>query len=515
MRCYQCGKINERETKCSGCGAAFKETKVLFAFELDSETVQEYRKCCEKDDIVIEDGKLVRYAGSSKYIKIPDGVRVIGYGAFCKCGELEKIELHSEIEAIEFAAFAQCSTLTQIKLPESVLSIGYGAFAGCVNLRQIELSSRLQSIGDRVFEGCDNLERIEYGGSKKEWQQLTKNVQLGVLVDNKLYCNEPKKVDPMKVEKNKTVSQNPNLENNDFLIKNGVLVKYKGKKSKVIIPEGVTSIGNRAFMECGSLEQIEIPNSVTSVGSHVFWRCLRLKKIKISNSVESMGDNIFLGCLYLKDIYYTGTEEEWKHMTENTDIGVDQVKIHYDHFPKRKKTILDAHLNFENKEILMRNGEVVTYKGKESIVIIPEGVISIGDSAFKECNSLEQIKIPNSVRSIGDNAFDGCRSLKQIEIPNSVASIGDSAFKECNSLEQIEIPNSVTSIGDSAFKWCFSLEQIKIPDSVMSMGDDILGECDRLKDIYYTGTKEEWECMIKEADIGKLEQVNIHYNHFT
>ena len=111
------------------------------------------------------------------------------------------------------------------------------------------------------------------------------------------------------------------------------------------------------------------------------------------------------------------------------------------------------------------------------------GTASIGDGAFRTCNSLTQINIPDSVTSIGNSAFDSCYSLTQINIPDSVTSIGNGAFQACNSLTQINIPDSVTSIGDGAFRTCYSLTQINIPDSVTSIGSRTFQSCNSLTQI--------------------------------
>ena len=122
------------------------------------------------------------------------------------------------------------------------------------------------------------------------------------------------------------------------------------------------------------------------------------------------------------------------------------------------------------KDFVIENGVLKKYKGKDGDVVIPDGVISIGDGAFWGCRTLTSITIPNSVTSIGSSAFSHCIRLTSITIPNSVTSIGNEAFKFCVSLTSITIPSSVTSIGSSAFSYT-RLTSITIPDSVTSIGN--------------------------------------------
>ena len=98
-----------------------------------------------------------------------------------------------------------------------------------------------------------------------------------------------------------------------------------------------------------------------------------------------------------------------------------------------------------------------------SILVIPDGVTIIDDSAFRDCTGLTSVTIPDSVTSIGDAAFEGCIGLRSITIPGSVTSIGGNAFYNCDGLTSITIPGSVTSIGDSAFYGCTNIVTATMP----------------------------------------------------
>ena len=116
-------------------------------------------------------------------------------------------------------------------------------------------------------------------------------------------------------------------------------------------------------------------------------------------------------------------------------------------------------------------------------VLIPDSIITIGDNAFSDCDSLTSIEIPDSVTTIGSSVFSACSNLTSIEIPDGVTTIGDYAFQYCSSLTSIEIPDSVTTIGFGVFQYCSSLTSIEIPDSVTTIGLDAFAFCSSLTSI--------------------------------
>ncbi len=167
-------------------------------------------------------------------------------------------------------------------------------------------------------------------------------------------------------------------------------------------------------------------------------------------------------------------------------------------------------------------------------VTIGNSVTFIGDSAFYQCTSLTNLTIGNSVTFIGNCAFCNCESLKSITIPDSVTSIDVGAFKNCYNLTSIIIPDSVTTIGDSAFfycarlksvtigngvtsidgrafAYCESLTSVTIPDSVTSIGEYAFAECVYLKNVYYTGTMVQWSDINIDIMNGALVNATKHY----
>ena len=217
------------------------------------------------------------------------------------------------------------------------------------------------------------------------------------------------------------------------------------------------------------ISRVEIENGVTRIGAWAFSSFACLVSVTIPDSVTSIGTGAFYDCAHLPDIKIPN--------------GVTTI----DDFTFRYCTLLTN-------------------------VKIPDGVTSIGDYAFAGCWSLTSVSIPDSVTSIGDNAFYSCSVLDNVTLPPNLITFGDWAFTGCTSLSKITIPDGVTSISRGLFYFCHSLASVTIPDSVTSIGQVAFKECDGLTDIYYTGTKNQWNRISISTDNDSLISATVHYN---
>ena len=123
-------------------------------------------------------------------------------------------------------------------------------------------------------------------------------------------------------------------------------------------------------------------------------------------------------------------------------------------------------------------------------------------------SKLTSITIPENITSIGRCAFSSCEELTSITIPDSVTSIGSAAFEHCSGLTSIVIPDSVTSIDHWAFQYCTGLTSATIGNGVKSISRYAFWDCASLKDIYFNGTKDQWN-VIKKIDSG-IKNCTIH-----
>ncbi len=249
-----------------------------------------------------------------------------------------------------------------------------------------------------------------------------------------------------------------------------------GAITEVYFYEGTTRIGDCALYDFPNVTKIgsytlttvsdgsnntttkenyfdSLPSTLTEIGKYAFSHS-SIKNLVLPSKIENIESTAFLGCPL-------------------ETITVDASNNFY----SVKDNVL-----YDKSET-----ELILYPSKSTYTTftIPTGVKTIGNYAFRDCDSLTEIHIPDSVTSIGDYAFYYCRALTEIHISDSVTSIGNSAFFYCESLTEIHIPDSVTSIGDHAFCYCYSLTKIHIPDSVTSIDDCAFYGCINLSEVNF------------------------------
>ena len=425
----------------------------------------------ELEDGTIEITKFVD--STSTDIELPaviDGKSVtsIGEGAFWNCTSLTSITIPDSVTSIEDSAFDGCSSLTNIVFSDNLTNIGREAFDTCYNLTSINIPKNVTSIGENAFYSCSSVTEIT------------------VDPDNSAYASKD------------NVLFDKNMET--------LLICSAKKAGTYNVPNGVTNIGDRAFLDCRSLTSITIPDSVTSIGNSAFQYCSSLKNIEMPKYMDNIGNYAFCMCSNLTSIVIpngvTGIEERTFYECSNltnvdipdsvTNIGelafYNCINLTNIFIPKSMKTIdisawdydifyglssnlenitVDPDNSFyasEDGVLFDKNMKTLLYcpRGKSGIYTVPTGVTNIDAYAFCSCNQLESIIISESVISIEDDAFSFCTSLTSILIPNSVTSIGHSAFCNCTSLTSITIPKSVTSIGEYIFLYCDNLTDIMV-----------------------------------------------------
>lgn len=400
--------------------------------------------------IVLEDGtaKLTWYSGADGDVIIPsiiNGYTVTGIGNYL---------------------FSSRAKITNIVIPNSVINIGNNAFQYCYSLTNIFIPASVINLGDNVFYSCLGLTEIIVDEANTNYSS-----QDGVLFnkDKDVLLQFPS-------DKNLETYSVPNSVTSIYNYAFNYCVYLKN----VEIPETVTSIGKYAFCYCDNLNSINIPNSVTNIGLYAFTKCISLTSIVIPDNVQSIEEGVFEYCTSL----------------ENVNIS--------------KNIITIGDLAFRG---------CINLKS----ITLPESVISISNSAFIGCSGLISIVVDENnaiydsrnncnalIEKSTDTLIVGC---KNTVIPDTVLSIGRSAFKNCTGLSSILIPNSVTNISDNAFCNCTSLKNVTITYGVTYIGFQAFDCCENLTDVYYTGSEEQWNNIVIGYENDSLQNATIHFNY--
>lgn len=231
----------------------------------------------------------------------------------------------------------------------------------------------------------------------------------------------------------------------------------------------VTTIGARAFAGCGKVERIVLPDTITEIGDRAFYNS-GIKEFTIPASVKTLGSQIFFQADNLDTVYYNSN-----YANQTTSIfGATAVK----------KVV------FGGTKV---PDDVCQGAAELTEVALGDSITEIGRRAFEDCTSLYQVNIPGNVGSIGDGAFKNCTSLATVVIPDSVSAINAQTFEGCSALSSVTIPDSVIRINSRAFAGCGNLSVVAIPVSITNIGEEAFRDCMLLQSIEFQGMQIQWD----------------------
>ena len=425
------------------------------------------------------------------YTETADGIEITKYVGNDTEVYIPKYIDGKPVTSIGEYAFEDCTGLTSVTIGNGVTSIGEGAFINCTGLTSVTIGNGVTSIGSWAFWGCSGLTSITVAQGNTKYHSAgnclieTESKTLVVGCKNSIIPNDGRVT---------------SIGDRAFINCTGL--------TSITIPDSVTSIGGGAFYDCTGLTSVTIGNSVTSIGDAAFGNCTGLTSITIPDSVTVIGWEAFAGCSGLTSITIpdsvTSIGDSFKGCDNLTYNQYDNA-YYFGNGVNPYVVLVEAiseditSVNIHENTKFIYNSAFSGCTGLTSITI-PNSVTSIGSHAFYNCTGLTSITISNSVTSIGVSAFYNCTGLTSITISDSVTSIDSYAFEGCTGLTSINIPDSVTSIGYNAFYYCTGLTEIVIPDSVTSIGNYAFDYCRNLTSIKYRGTEEQWNAIIKGSN---------------
>ena len=407
--------------------------------------------------------EITRYTGDGGDVVIPseiNGQKVssIGGWAFDGCSALKSITIPNGVTTIGYSAFRDCTSLVSITISSSVSDIDCDAFNGCSALENVLVDSENKYFSSEsgVLFNKTKTKLVYYpeGNPRKEYTIPESVTEEGFLMFYNCKYLENITVDP---------------KNDHFSSENGVL--FNKDKTKLLsypignprkeytVPSGVAYIGGNAFSYCSNLTSVTLSEGVEAIYDDAFSNCSNLTNITMPNSLKYICHQVFIFCKNLtnvtipKNVESIDSDEVFRECSGLTNITVDP----------------------ENEYFSSENG-VLFNKDKSDLLYYPAA------------NSRRKYTIPDSVNRISGYAFQ-YSNFSSITIPNSVEYIDGYAFMDSN-ITRIIIPDSVKSIYDSAFM-----------------------SCTNLKEVYYTGSEDDWNNIEIGYSNEDLTNAEIHYNY--
>ena len=366
--------------------------------------------------------------------------------------KIVEVILPDGLTSIGQYAFYECSELKTVTIPDSVTEIGHEAFYGCSSLEALTVPAATETFGNNAFSGCDSLTLTVFRGSQGRtyaaengYRHIISGDENGAAILWGGSCGESLF---WSLYEDGALVLEGSGDMYDYYYYNVPWYDYNEQIVEVILPDGLTSIGQYAFYECSELKSVSIPDSVTKIGHEAFYGCSSLEALAIPSGASSIDRDAFSGCPNLLLTVFPDSEgrayaikNSLRHVLAADGDSPEPVEVLHS---GSCGTSLSWLLQADGALVLEGSGEMKNYSSggapwyayRESItaIALPDDLVSIGNCAFYQCEAVESVVIPESVTKIGSGAFQSCAALTSLNLPQSAASVESNAFNDCAAL---------------------------------------------------------------------------------
>lgn len=408
---------------------------------------------------IIKNGVLKRYQEEEGVteIAIPEGVTSIGRGAFNGSTNLISITIPDGVTEIDYA-FLNCDNLTSIKIGAGITSLDtIPVYNDKVTEIHVSEDNCIYSSIDGVVFNKEKTELIRFPSSKAVTEYCVPEGVTSIAAFAFYGCKKLKNIEiPNTV---RTIGRDAfkstkwlKTFKQDFVIVNGILIKYAGKEETVTIPEGVTCIAGGAFKGNKTLQKVVIPDGVTSIMDSAFDGCKLLSVIHFPESLETVAGDAFEKTEWIKK-GFKGNYLTVAGVLLKADKGVTNVKISDDITIIAKGAFTGCRsiqsisvgkgLKSAENLPLEKFPKKVTVSEDNEYLTVVDGVLFRKDMKtlyyYPSAKTDSEYTIPDGVTEIRRNAFVNCVHLHTLTIPETVTTIHCMAFDKCDGLVKVHI----------------------------------------------------------------------------
>lgn len=449
--------------------------------------------------IFAEGSQMVAFEATVRYARPPLGAVKPGaetafpvyFGMFMGCEHLEEIEFPENLQMISSSAFKNWTGLKRMVIPESVKYIlTDNLFSGCRNLESVTLPSSVTQIGDNMFAGCVNLKEYNFKGGYTE-------IGAGAFAN----CSSLESFDLSTVDSVGDDAFNgcTGISSFEFghlehvgrsAFANTGVVKVRIPDNMEEVPSGLFSncknlveidlnkavILNASFNYCPGLVSVVLPPSVREVNG-TFWSCEGLKSLKIEC------DSVVFDCAMEPTLEEIIIGKDVISATSSRDGGLflggvfnDFNNFIFEEGSKLEEFGLAGNLPYLTEIDLPESVRILSEyafsgSGITDITGLISGIEEIGACAFYNTSAVS-VEFPEGLRSIGNWAFAECDNLMTIDLPSTLESIGSYAFESNPRLVEPVINGGNLSLGRDIFRNCPFVDEVKISKNVLSLEGD-------------------------------------------
>lgn len=344
------------------------------------------------------------------------------------------------------------TNIKHVELAEGITAIGKSCFFDKKGIISMKLPSSLREIGSRAFRNCINLERVEFCGSQvvihKDAFKNCTTLRYIRMEDGTEYeltglrCLEDETVPDVVREIHAQVLGN-------FAISGTTLVKYRGSEARVVVPDGITVIGERAFAGNEAIDRVILPGSVKIIEEEAFADCLVLQTIGFPEGLEKLGKSAFENCVKLIRAVLPDSLTVISKSAFNRCRLLNEVQ-----FGDKVTTI-----------------ESLAFYGCQKLrnITLPETLFKLGDMAFYKCLTLKEIVLPPGLKELGSNAFT-LSGIRMASVRCELSFCGSDVFSQCTRLRRLYVEDGVCRIGDRFAFHCENLSVVDLPSSLVEVG---------------------------------------------
>ena len=404
-------------------------------------------------------------------VSIPSTVKKIGKTAFAYCDKLTDVVIPGSVEQIGDHAFVGCHSLRRIVIPGNVKKIGNFSFWNCTGLREAVILDGVKVIGQVAFRGCTALRTVDIPDSV-EWIGQEAFESCRSLEEIRLPAGMGRQL--TEEEKRRMFAELgiPSQSVSGYMFANCTGLK------KVMLPDGIERIEEKAFIYCTNLSEFNLPDSVISIGSRAFEGCRSLPPLTLGKRLQYISGGAFTGthcALTVPDDHPAFRFEDGILYSKDED-GSELISCVS---PPDGPCVVAPDVKIIRVYAFERCDGITEIR-------LPESLEEIGTAAFAGCTGLKRLELPDSLQTIYIDAFSGCSGLTgTLAIPPNVTHIGDRAFANCSGLTELVISQSVTHIGDGTFMFCSGLTELTIPPSVKEIRSGAFEMCTNLKHVTF------------------------------